>query len=342
MRTIRVLVVDDSAIARAMLKQFLESDAQIVVVGEAADGLEACALVAQERPDLVTMDLEMPVCGGLEAIGTIMARHPVPILVVSGRADAHAACRAVALGALDLIDKPDSSAHSREAFIARVKLLATIPVIRHLRPGHPVKPSPARSAPAPLGTPHARLCAIVASTGGPQMLARILGALPERFDCPILIAQHIGDGFIDGMADWLDSVCQLSVQVARDGHLPRPGSVYLAPPETNLALDDARRMRLLAHLPNEIYHPNGDVLLSSVARTYGRAGIGVILTGMGSDGAHGMAQLRHAGGVTLAQDEASSIIYGMNRSAIEHGAIGQVLAGDAIAAALRSLIGNVP
>lgn len=369
MNTIKVLIVDDSSVARDLLRGFFETTQDIKVVGEAADGLEAIQLVRSLHPDFVTMDLEMPVMGGLVAIGEIMAVYPVPILVVSSTADAQKAYIAVATGALDVISKPEWDEASRIQLIAKVRLLATVPVITHLRtraarnvPAIRASSAPSArsgdsadsaqtsvagtdkpqtvktSAKLPLAdarvSTHPSICVIASSTGGPQALATILGMLPLDLPCPVLVSQHIADGFAQGMVDWLNSVCKLPVLLAIDGELPRAGTVYVSPSERNLALRQSRRLTLLKRLPGEIYHPTCDVLLASAAQYYGAACLGIILTGMGDDGAQGIAKLHAAGANTIAQDENSSVIFGMNRVAIEQGAIRQVLPVELIAQAI--------
>ncbi len=349
MAKIRVVLTDDSSVARGLLRSFLESDGGIEIVGEASNGAEAVRLVGELRPDLVTMDLEMPVMGGMDAIREIMATHAVPILVVSSVADAKNACAAVACGALDAISKPEMDAVS--GFVAKVKMLAKIPVITHLRLRASAKPmieelqpptpaiSPSDTAEAAPRADSTCLFAIASSTGGPQVLSSILGSLPRVFPCPILIAQHIADGFAHGMAEWLAGVCKLPVRLAREGELLMAGTVYVSPSEANLAVTPARRMTLVPRLPGEIYHPTCDVLLASVAAVYGHQGVGIILTGMGSDGAAGMSKIRDAGGVTLAQDETSSVIFGMNKVAIDRGGVQQVLPASEISQTMCRLAG---
>jgi len=170
-----------------------------------------------------------------------------------------------------------------------------------------------------------RIFAIASSTGGPQALALILGMLPAVFPGAILISQHISDGFAPGMAEWLASVCKLPVRLAREGEAVMAGTVYVSPSEANLAVTPSRCIALVPRLSGEIYHPTCDVLLASVAAVYGRQGIGIILTGMGRDGAAGMEKIRQAGGATLAQDEASSVVFGMNKIAIDRGGVQQIL-----------------
>lgn len=350
MEKIRVVLADDSAFARDLLRSFLERDGDIEVVGEAANGEEAVRLASELKPDLITMDLEMPVMGGMDAITEIMATHAVPILVVSGAANAKNAYAAVAHGALDVISKPKIiDAAAGAAFVAKVKMLAKIRVITHLRsrPSTTATPempqawpagiSSASSAMSPASAEPSRLFAIASSTGGPHALALILGSLPAGFPCAILVSQHIADGFALGMADWLASVCKLPVCLAREGEVVMAGTVYISPSEASLAVTPSRRITLAPRLSGDVYHPSCDMLLASVAKVYGRHGVGIILTGMGRDGAAGIEEIRNAGGATLAQDEASSVIFGMNKVAIDRGAVQMVLAAGQIPQAMCRL-----
>ena len=338
---IRVLIADDSSLARAMLREILQTQPDIEVVGEACNGQQAVDMAQTLSPQLITMDLEMPVMDGLQAITTIMHRRAVPILVVSSVSDAQRALEAVALGALEVVPKPDTTEAAAAHLIARVRLLAGVAVITRLRTqldaALPVAapaavaaplPLPVRpvGAPAPLGAEaFTRVFAIAASTGGPQALARILSSLPADFSCPIVVAQHISDGFAQGMVDWLASICPLSVHLAQEAVALVAGRVYIAPSEYHLAVGRTGQLQLRARCAGDCYHPSCDVLLTSVAQVYGPRAVGIILSGMGHDGAAGMAAILAAGGSTWAQDEASSVIFGMNRIAIERGAVQQVL-----------------
>ena len=305
------------------------------------------------------MDLQMPVMGGMEAIEEIMATRPTPILVLSDVADAHSAMAAVSRGALEATHKP--TVDDGPDFTSRLKMLAGVPVIRHIRS----KPAPiAVSAPAtvsPLAEKLApatrspltrqgrgevrsqgRVFAIAVSTGGPQALARILPRLPAHFPAPVLIAQHISDGFATGMAAWLNELCPLTVAMAQDGEFLVPGRVYLANSTSHLAMTPTRRIQLRPRADRDIYHPSCDVLLTTVAEVFGPAAVGVILTGMGRDGVKGMAAIRRAGGVTLGQDEATSVVYGMNREAILAGSVQSVLPLAAIADEMERLASASP
>ncbi len=332
MSKLRVLIVDDSALARALLREFLENEPYIEVVAEAANGRDAVEMARTLQPDLITMDLEMPLMNGMQAIEEIMCNKAVPILVVSSLADAQNACEAIGRGALEVVSKPEYHPQAAQAFVERVRLLARVPVITHIRSRRmAADPPPLSEASEPVGaaailTPEQRrLFAIASSTGGPQALAQILPMLPAHFPGPILIAQHISDGFAAGMAEWLDSICQLKVQLATDGCLIEPGVAYISPSEWHLTVTPGRRIQLQPRDESAIYRPSCDHMLQSVAEIYRRQAVGIILTGMGSDGAKGLASIRENGGLTLAQDEASSVIYGMNRVAMERGVVEQLL-----------------
>lgn len=360
MGRIRVVIADDSRLARDLLRAIFEAEPGMEVVGEASNGREAVALVQQLRPHLVTMDLEMPLMDGVAAVEEIMCTRAVPILVVSSVADAPRALDAVAHGALEIVPKPDTTPEAAAHLLARARLLAGVSVITRLRARSSAAPSPLAEAapgvltaaptPAPVLThalvpacvggallPGTRVFAVAASTGGPQALAQILPALPPDFACPVLVAQHISDGFAQGMAQWLASLCPLPVRLACDGEALRPGHIYIAPSEHHLAVTAQHQLQWRPRLPQDLYRPSCDVLLSSVAAVFRAQAVGIVLSGMGHDGACGLAAIRAAGGCTLAQDEASSLIFGMNRVAIERAAVQQVLPVGEMAAAMRQL-----
>ncbi|MCK7576267.1 MAG: chemotaxis-specific protein-glutamate methyltransferase CheB [Chromatiales bacterium] len=350
MKPIRVLVVDDSGAARALIRALLESEPGLSVCGEASNGREALELTLALKPDVITLDLQMPEMDGLTAIEEIMAVRATPILVLSDLADSHNAMSAVARGALEAAAKPgidDGGVLAR-----RLRMLAGVPVIRHIRRQAgctsrvPQVEAEPRSTPPPAGErPNTRdvgVIAIASSTGGPQALAALLPQLPATLAAPVLIAQHLSVGFAEAMAGWLDDLCALKVVVAQAGERPQPGCVYLADPARHLILSADRRLRYVEPDERDIYHPSCDRLLSSVAEHYREQALGVILTGMGRDGVRGLLDIRAAGGRTLAQDEAGSLIFGMNREAILAGAIGHVLPLDEIAGALCRLAGAAP
>lgn len=333
---IRVLIADDSATARGILRALIESEPGLEVCGEAADGAEAVRHVLALGPDLVTMDLQMPVMDGLEAIRRIMDQRATRILVVSAVADAASALRAVASGALDALAKP--SLEDGEDFIRRLRMLAGVPVIRHLRSRRSASGLAAEGGPAgnagaasPVQAQLPPLLAIAVSTGGPQALASLLPALPAEFPAAVLVAQHIADGFAAGMAEWLGELCAMPVGLARDGEPVRPGRIYIADSKAHLQVADGGLLQLQPRRDGEFYHPSCDRLLTSTARVGGERSIGLILTGLGKDGVAGIRAIAAAGGETIAQDEASSVVYGMNREAVANGCVQRVLPLERIA-----------
>ncbi len=350
-KKLRVLVVDDSPVARAVLRSILERDGQIEVVGLARNGWEAVQLTAQLRPDVITMDVRMPGMDGYEATRQIMAYHPTPILIVTAslaKQDVDFSFHMLEAGALDIFEKPagdDPSAlrNRAQALIERVRLLSRVRVITHLRGRRrqpaptpaPLAPVQVQPAPMPLQSPE-RLVVIGASTGGPRALRQVLHRLPADLPAPVLVVQHMAVGFMQGLVEWLAGETALQVATAHDGEGLAPGRVYVAPENRHL-LVEPRRVRL-ADRPATTPIPSVDVTMHAAARTFGRRAIGVLLTGMGDDGARGLLAIRRAGGSTIAQDEATSTIFGMPRAAIELGAAEQVLPLEAIAPAIQEAV----
>lgn len=345
-KSIKVLIVDDSEVARDILRALLEGQDGIEVVAEAVNGREAIELTKRLCPDLITMDLNMPIMSGLEAIEHIMHDKAVPILVVSNESDAELAYKAIGYGALEVIAKPRLDACDADAFVRQVRLLAGVPVITHLRRRSSIDAAPRVPLPYVFSTvPDAgfqQVFVIAASTGGPQALASVLSQLPADFPAPVLIAQHISDGFIDDMALWLSGVCPMRVKVAEEGELLRAGCVYLSPSEQHLSINAAHCVTLQERRKGDIYHPSCDILLSSVAEVFGSKAIGIIMTGMGRDGPEGMRAIFARGGITLAQDEASSIIYGMNAEAVKLGVIQRELGLAEIASEMLRIASLAP
>lgn len=355
MSKVRVLVVDDSAIARALIRALIDASDSLTVCGEAENGRQALAQALALRPQIITMDLQMPEMNGLDAIEAIMAVRPTPILVLSDVTDARSAMAAVARGALEATPKP--TMHDGAAFSARLKMLAGVPVIRHIRGKRaPLEPDSAalpalhplrscrsehcRPGGAASNTIGGRVFAIAASTGGPQALAQLLPRLPAHFPAPVLVVQHISDGFAAGMATWLNDLCPLPVALAREDEPLSAGRIYLADSTSHLTLTPDQRLHLQPRAEHDIYRPSCDVTLNAVAEIYRARAVGVILTGMGRDGARGMAAIQRAGGVTLGQDEASSVVYGMNREAINAGSVQLVLPLSALADEMLRLAGD--
>ena len=353
---IRVLVAEDSATARTLLVALLGAEPDITVVGEAHTGSEAVDLAQRLQPDLVTMDVHMPDLDGLEATRRIMTQSPRPILIVSSAAgsDVELSLEATRAGALMVIAKPEgvaSAGHegARRQLVSMVRALAAVKVVRrHGSSAPPVaspvaapRPRPFRAARPTGATPE--LLAIAASTGGPAALRTILAALPSSFPLPILVVQHIAHGFTGGLAHWLGGDSSLEVRVAELGEPVRAGAVYIAPDDRHLGVrrdpEGALRLQLDAGAPVGTFRPSASYLFRSCAEVLGSRLLALILTGMGDDGVDGLRAVRRTGGRVLAQDEASSVIYGMPREAARAGVVDQVVPLDDLARRLMELAG---
>ena len=326
---IRVLLVDDSPMALHILQRLLSMSPDIAVVGTAANGRLALELLPALRPDVICTDLHMPVMDGLAFTREVMDRYPCPILVVSvsvapGSGNIFSLIEA---GAVDVFPKPhdiltaDQDKLARE-LISKIRILSGVRVFRRSNQTvQPVIPSVAASLCAQVPV---RMVVIGASTGGPQALYDILTRLPADFSLPVVCVQHIGSSFVTELVSWLNDACKLPIRVAVQEEMPQPGVVYFAPGETHLELDGGRFV--LTHAPAVDGHrPSVSVTMKSVARCYGAAAAGVLLTGMGNDGAEGMVSIAAAGGITLAQDEQSCVVYGMPKEAVARGAVRLVL-----------------
>lgn len=339
---IRCLIADDSPTFRRVLRELLSREPGIEVVGEAADGASAVEQAIALRPDVVTMDVEMPGQDGFAAIDQIMRRAPVPILVIGAGADDEGlgiSYRAVQLGAVEVLPKPSARDPARyeaqsRAIRQAVRAVAGVKVVTRPSDG-------ARRYPSTLGGEKVACIGIAASTGGPAALRSILSALPRDFSAPILVVQHILDGFCEGFARWLGGELALEVKLAEDGERPRPGTVYLAPSDRHL-LVSLGRLRLDDGEPLRGSRPSASLLFASLAREYGRSAAGLVLTGMGDDGASGLEALRKAGGFTAAQGPESATVYGMPRAALETGAATFSLELGEIPALLTRLTAGLP
>lgn len=337
---IRVLVVDDSVTVRQRLIEILARAPDLVVVGEAGDGRRAFELTKSLRPDVITLDLVLPDMNGLAATEQIMAHAPTPILIVSASFNRGAlfdTFHALAAGAVDVLDKPrdhdDTSWEQR--FLAAVRMVSRIKVITHLRARlvraggesasrasrAPHVTSPPGDAPATI-----EVIALGASTGGPGALVEVLGALPRTLQITVLVVLHIDAAFTRSFADWLGVQTSRTVRVAQDGDPVSgpPGRVLFAPSGRHLVVDGGR-VRLTSEPPRNYCQPSIDTLLESIALAYRANSAAGLLTGMGCDGAAGLLAIRQAGGFTLAQDEATSTVYGMPREAAVCGAAERIL-----------------
>ena len=340
---IRVLIAEDSAVTREYLVHLVSQDPACEVVGTARNGLEAVEQAERLKPGVIVMDVHMPVMNGFEAARKMMERVPTPIVMVSAslsREEAAIAFDALKAGALTVVDKPGGPDHPDHAETARrlvetVKLMAEVKVVRRWpRRERPVPPSP---PPTRLDR-KIRLIAIGASTGGPPVLAQILPRLPGDLGVPILIVQHIARGFTEGLAEWLDQGTPLAVKLAEPGEAVRPGTVYLASDGAQMGITKEGRIRLTKDVIEDGFCPSASYLFQSVAETYGRSALGILLTGMGRDGAAGLKRLREAGGVTIAQNEETSVVFGMPGEAIRLGAAEYVFSPEQITRAIRSLV----
>jgi two-component system chemotaxis response regulator CheB len=337
---IRVLVVEDSTTARALLVTILRSDPGVEVVGEAADGVEGVALVQKLLPDVVTMDVHMPRMDGLAATKEIMITAPTPIVIVTGSqslADVGMALNVLRAGALAVVHKPPGPGapgfdEAARKLLETVKAMAAVKVVRHWRTAP--EAGPRRAAVGPRRPARDRAVAVAASTGGPEVLHRLLTELPGDFPVPILVVQHITHGFTNGLADWLNAACDLRVKVAEQAEALAPHTVYIAPDDRHLGATPQGAVALAATPPVGGFRPAGDYLFESVARAFGPSATAVILTGMGQDGLEGLRAVRRAGGRIIAQDQASSAVWGMPGAAVAAGLADLVLPPEEIAARL--------
>jgi two-component system, chemotaxis family, protein-glutamate methylesterase/glutaminase len=345
----RVLVVEDSLTVRQRLLEILSADPEVELVGEAGDGKRAIEICRERRPDVITMDVMLPVMSGLSATEYIMAYCPTPILVVSSsmnRGELFKAYDALAAGAVDVLEKPGGSIPDSEwegRFISAVKLVSRIRVISH--PRARLRELSRRFAGPDsrfLGSPGppagCRVVAIGASTGGPGAILQILRSLPPTFDPPVLLVLHINEPFGIAFAEWLDGQTGRRVAHPQDGDAiaSAVGRVVMAPAGRHLVAREGR-LRLTLDPERHCCRPSVDVLFDSIASEYGRAATACLLTGMGRDGAAGLLNIRKAGGRTIAQDEATSVVFGMPREAVELGAAERVLPLGEIGPALASL-----
>lgn len=344
---IRVLLVDDSPIALKILERILSSSPDIEVIGTALNGKEGLELIPGLNPDVICTDLHMPVMDGLEFTKEIMTQYPRPILVisVSVQEGSQNVFRLLEAGAVDVFLKPRGfieSEFDKKALelISKVKVVAGVHVFRR-RPKETVsreKEAPPREL---RDTKHeirnTKIVAIGASTGGPQILHFLLSRLPANFPIPVVCVQHIGDEFLSGFIEWLSSQCRMKVRIAEAGEFPQPGTIYFPQAGSHLRIDNNGRFAVSEEPPYDGHRPSISVVLRSIADFYGSRVISVLLTGMGRDGAEGMQDVSMAGGITIAQDEGSSVVFGMPKAAIELGAAKYVMTPDEIAEILLAV-----
>jgi two-component system, chemotaxis family, protein-glutamate methylesterase/glutaminase len=346
MSKIRVLLIEDSLTVRKRLIEVLEQDPTFEVVGEATDGQRGIELCMALRPDVITMDLMLPGMNGLVATEHIMANCPTPILIVSAasnRGEVFTTYDALAAGAVEVFEKPSGAelpSSWERGFLSTLRIVSRVRVITHPRARlFGVTRSPGDDPPAtPMNRSEFELAVIGASTGGPIALVELFHALPPRFSLPTLVVMHIGNPFAPAFADWLRSQIGRGASYAVDGEpiTALAGSVRLAPADRHLAIRSGR-LRLTSDPPRHSCRPSVDVLFESVARDYGNRSAACLLTGMGRDGAAGLLALRRAGALTMAQDEASCVVFGMPREAIQLGAAERVIRPSDMARVLGQL-----
>ncbi|NEQ55626.1 MAG: chemotaxis-specific protein-glutamate methyltransferase CheB [Leptolyngbya sp. SIO3F4] len=343
--SIRVLIVEDSPIALIILKRILTSSSDIKIVGTASTGQEGLALIPASQPDVICTDFFMPKMDGLEFTAQVMNKYPRPILVISASVqedDTHRIFQLLEAGAVDILPKPKAGLDPenmllKQALINKIRVLSGVKVFKKKRSFINQR----NNRPASLSKPHCdnRIMVVGASTGGPLALQNLFTNLPENFPIPIVCVQHISRGFLQGLLDWLNNTSKLSIRIALAGERPKPGNIYFPSERQHLTLNRFGRFVYSQALPDENHCPSITTLFSSIARVYGGKAVGILLTGMGRDGADGMKAIADAGGVTIAQDESTSVVFGMPKEAIALGAAHQVLPIDAIAPAILQLVG---
>lgn len=326
MGQIRVVIADGSAAERRRLAGVLHADPDMIVVGEAGTGAAVVEMAMNLRPDIIALDMRLPAALGFDTTKEIMADAPTPIVVLSESGDEPhngASTSALTAGALAVVARPPhrgpaSTGAEEQRFISTVKAMSQVKVVRHWRDRAP-PPVTARRRAAKV-TP-ARIVAVAASTGGPSAIQQMLADLPSDFAVPILVVQHIGVGYIDGLARWLAGATPLDVRVARQGEKLEPGNVYFAPDNFHLGLADKQTIQLSDAPPIGGFRPSATFLFESVAKTFGNAAVHLIMTGMGQDGVAGLRAARKAGGTVIAQDAESSVVFGMPGEAISAGVV---------------------
>ncbi|WCS27474.1 chemotaxis-specific protein-glutamate methyltransferase CheB [Methylobacterium sp. NMS14P] len=341
MTPVRVMLVEDSLVVRELLRHIVSRDPRLELVAAVASGEEALDRLRTVRPDVISMDIRLPGIDGLETTRRIMAEHPTPIVVVADSVEDSSlriSMNALRAGALSVVEKPVATTHAGYEGVAgeictQLRIMAQVPVIRR-RPIGTEWAGRTAAPPAPLAELSGQapsLLGIAASTGGPPALARVIGALPKDFPLPVLVVQHMGAAFMDGFASWLDSVVALPVSLAQDGERAEPGRVYVAPGDRHLEIGSGRILRVIDSAPVSGQRPAATVLFRSMARQSGASGIGVLLTGMGEDGAVGLADMHKAGAQTVAEHESTAVVYGMPAAAVRLGAARAILPVDRVA-----------
>ena len=347
MKRIRVLIVDDSNVVREAMRHAVESDPELEVAGIAENGREALEKTLALKPDVIAMDFHMPDMNGIKATRRIMEESPTPIVIVSGLLDpkeASANFMALDAGALALLEKPRFVGPEQQQALARIvetlKAMSEVAVVRRRRKSTAEKPELVPSESGEIRPPKRgpfSMVVIGASTGGPQALSCILSRLPGDFYLPILVVQHIASGFLPGLVQWLDSQTLLGVHIAEKSRRPLPGNVYFAPDNQHLGIGPGNVIKLSSSPPLSNLRPSVSHLFQSAADMLGDKGIGILLTGMGHDGAAELGAMNRQGALTMGQSEKSCIVFGMPRAARDAGAVDVLLSPEEIASMLVTI-----
>ena len=357
---IKVLIVEDSRVVSEYLYYILSSDPKIQVVGNVSNGMQAIEFLRENKPDVITMDIDMPVMDGLEATRRIMSTIPVPIIVVTASRNARevqTTMEALAAGALSVIEKPAGIGHpkekeQRDKLITMVKIMAEVKVITR-RP-HPIRkpvsipaitpatgrPAGRKPEPSIADFSKKKVVAIGISSGGPSVLQTIFSKISEKFPLPIVVVQHITEGFLEGLVNWLSRKTMIPIHVAAEDETILPGHIYFAPDKHQMGLDNPRKIKLSKCEKKKNLCPSVAHLFSSIVKKYGKYSIAIILTGMGKDGAKELKMLRDAGAITIAQDKESSLVHGMPGVAIKLHAASMILNPEEIANILHEIERN--
>jgi two-component system chemotaxis response regulator CheB len=350
MKPIRVLIVEDSAVVRQLLAHIIGSDPRFEIVAAAASAEEALDILQRTIPDVISLDIRLPGMNGLEATRIIMRDKPTPIVVCSASVeseDLKITMNALRAGALTVVEKPVGTTRGdyeklAQTLCTQLAIMSDVKVVRQRDIPDSASRVPNRYVAAPgsaLERPSrpARILGIGASTGGPSAVVQLLSELGPDFPLPALLVQHIMPSFLAGFVAWLESVTRWRAVIAREGEIPAQGTVYVAPPEHHLQVEHGG-IRLTQDPPVSMQRPSATVLFRSIARTHAGAGLGVLLTGMGDDGADGLVDLRHAGGYTIAEHESTAVVYGMPKAAVDRGAACESLPLPQIASRILELV----
>lgn len=346
---IKVLIVEDSKTVSQYLQFILNSDPEIEVVGNVANGKEAISFIENNKPDIVSMDIDMPLMNGLEATRRIMATNPLPIIIVTVSRNAHKkniSFEALAAGALNVIHKPVGIGHPKEeektkAFLSMIKTYSQVKVITRKYKSYEKIPKEKRSVcstntnkPFVEQFLNKKYLAIGVSTGGPRVLTKVLSKITNKFPYPILIVQHISLGFIENMTTWLNNTLQIPVSVAKQDEIPLPGHVYFAPDNFQFGIYNNKIKLTKCEIEMNLC-PSVEHLFNSLSNTNAHETIAFLLTGMGNDGAESLTKLKSRGAITIAQDEESSLVFGMPKEAIKMGGVNFILNPEQIADLLK-------